>query len=219
MRLEDSYKHRGMRRQLIKTLISKGIKDPAVLNAIGNVPRHYFFDQAFLEHAYQDKAFPIGEGQTISQPYTVAVQTELLKVKSGDKVLEVGTGSGYQCCVLLEIGADVFTIEFNRRLFQEARSFLKQLGYRAHFKHGDGTLGWPTFAPYDKIIVTAGAPYVPDALKDQLKPGGTLVIPVGDTETQKMIRLIKDNNSNFTEEEHDYYRFVPLIGKDGWGKS
>ncbi len=216
MRPEDSYKHRGMRRQLVKTLISKGIKDKSVLDAIGLVPRHYFFDQAFLEHAYQDKAFPIGEGQTISQPYTVAVQTELLTIKPGDKVLEIGTGSGYQCCVLLEMGANVFTIEYNKTLFKKARLFLKNLGYHAHFKHGDGTLGWPSFAPYDKIIVTAGAPYIPEALKEQLKPGGIMVIPVGDTETQKMIRLIKDENGHFIEEEHDYYRFVPLIGKDGW---
>ena len=201
---------------MVKTLISKGIKDKAVLDAIGTVPRHYFFDEAFLEHAYQDKAFPIGEGQTISQPYTVAIQTELLKIKPGDKVLEIGTGSGYQCCVLIEMGAEVFTVEYNRKLFKRARSFLNRLGYRAHFKHGDGTLGWSVFAPYDKIIVTAGAPAVPEALKEQLKTGGIMVIPVGNTETQKMMRLIKGEDGNFMEEEHDYYRFVPLLGKHGW---
>ncbi len=218
MQLEDTYKHRGMRRQLVKTLISKGIKDPNVLGAIGRVPRHYFFEQVFLEHAYQDKAFPIGEGQTISQPYTVAAQTELLNIKPGDKVLEIGTGSGYQCCILLEMGADVYTIEYNKVLFKQARSFLKQIGYHAHFRLGDGTLGWSSFAPYDKIIVTAGAPRIPEALREQLGKPGSLVIPVGDTDTQKMILQKKNESGDFTEEDHDYYRFVPLVGRDGWVK-
>ncbi|MCK5209823.1 MAG: protein-L-isoaspartate(D-aspartate) O-methyltransferase [Cyclobacteriaceae bacterium] len=214
--LEDNYRHRGMRRNLVKVLINKGIKDEAVLKAIQTVPRHYFFDKAFLEHAYQDKAFPIGEGQTISQPYTVAIQTQLLKIKPGDKVLEIGTGSGYQCCVLLEMQAKVFTIEFNKRLYMEAKSFLHKLGYRAHFHLGDGSQGWPTFAPYDKIIVTAGAPDLPQALIDQLKSNGKLVIPIGGEDHQEMIRISKDTNGKIRSESHDFFRFVPLVGKYGW---
>jgi protein-L-isoaspartate(D-aspartate) O-methyltransferase len=214
--LEDSYRHRGMRRNLVKILIDKGIKDKGVLEAIQAVPRHYFFDKAFLEHAYQDKAFPIGEGQTISQPYTVAVQTELLEVKPGHKVLEIGTGSGYQCCVLLEMKAKVYTIEYNKKLYQQAKSFLQKMGYKANFHFGDGSQGWPTFAPYDKIIVTAGAPSLHQALIDQLKPNGRLVIPVGNEEHQEMILITKDIDGNIKTESHDYFRFVPLLGKFGW---
>jgi len=215
---EDNYRHKGMRRNLVKILIEKGIKDPGVLKAVQNVPRHYFFEPAFLEHAYQDKAFPIGEGQTISQPYTVAFQTELLNVKPGDKVLEIGTGSGYQCCVLLEMGAKVYTIEFNKVLHLQAKSFLRSLGYSAHFHLGDGSQGWPTFAPYDKIIVTAGAPAIPQALTDQLKPNGLLVIPVGNEEQQTMVRIHKDAAGKVNVEKHDFFRFVPLVGKFGWNK-
>jgi protein-L-isoaspartate(D-aspartate) O-methyltransferase len=213
---EDSYRHKGMRRNLVKILIDKGIKDEMVLKAIQTVPRHYFFDKAFLEHAYQDKAFPIGEGQTISQPYTVAVQSQLLEIKPGDKVLEIGTGSGYQCCVLVEMKAKVFTIEFNKKLYQQARSFLQKLGYKAQFHLGDGSQGLPTFGPYDKIIVTAGAPTLPEALIDQLKPNGKLVIPVGNEENQEMIRVSKDAQGKITTESHDFFRFVPLVGKYGW---
>ena len=216
--LEDSYRHKGMRRNLVKTMVDKGIGDERVLRAIGTVPRHYFFEKAFLEHAYQDKAFPIGEGQTISQPYTVAFQTQLLNLKPNDKVLEIGTGSGYQCCILLEIGVKVYTIEFNKKLYQQAKSFLQQLGYHAHFHLGDGSQGWPTFAPYDKIIVTAGAPSVPDALVQQLKPGGILVIPVGNEDHQEMLRIIKDHEGNIVKESHDFFRFVPLVGRFGWQK-
>ncbi len=216
--LEDSYRHKGMRRNLVKTMVDKGIGDERVLRAIGTVPRHYFFEKAFLEHAYQDKAFPIGEGQTISQPYTVAFQTQLLNLKPNDKVLEIGTGSGYQCCILLEIGVKVYTIEFNKKLYQQAKSFLQQLGYHAHFHLGDGSQGWPTFAPYDKIIVTAGAPSVPDVLVQQLKPGGILVIPVGNEDHQEMLRIIKDQEGNIVKESHDFFRFVPLVGRFGWQK-
>ncbi len=215
---EDSYRHKGMRRQLVKTLIDKGINDEAVINAIQAVPRHYFFEKAFLEHAYQDKAFPIGEGQTISQPYTVAVQTQLLNIKPGDKVLEIGTGSGYQCCILMELGAKVFTIEYNKKLYERAKVQLRTMGYRPHFRLGDGTKGWPTFAPYDKIIVTAGAPSVPEALIEQLAPGGILVIPVGGEDHQEMLRIIKEADGKLKTEKHDYFRFVPLVGKHGWRK-
>jgi protein-L-isoaspartate(D-aspartate) O-methyltransferase len=214
--LEDSYRHKGMRRNLIKVLIDKGVKDASVLKAIQSIPRHYFFDKAFVEHAYQDKAFPIGQGQTISQPYTVAIQSQLLEIKPGDKVLEIGTGSGYQCCVLLEMKAKVYTIEYNKKLYQQAKTFLKSLGYHAHFHLGDGSQGWPTFAPYDKIIVTAGAPNLPQTLIDQLKPNGKLVIPVGNEENQEMICISKDANSIVTSESHDSFRFVPLLGKFGW---
>jgi len=216
--LEDSYRHRGMRRNLVKILVEKGIVDGNVLKAIQSVPRHYFFDRAFLEHAYQDKAFPIGEGQTISQPYTVAFQSQLLELKPGDKVLEIGTGSGYQCCILLELGAKVYTIEFNRKLYQEAKSFLSQMGYKAHHHLGDGSQGWPTFAPYDKIIVTAGAPALPEALVEQLKPGGILVIPVGNEDHQEMLKIAKDMDGKLRRESHDFFRFVPLVGKFGWKK-
>ena len=214
--IEDSYRHKGMRRNLVKALEKKGIKDQGVLRAIGTVPRHVFFERAFLEHAYQDKAFPIGEGQTISQPYTVAVQTELLQIKPGDKVLEIGTGSGYQCCVLVEMGARVYTIEFNKTLYHQAKQILSVMGYRATFKLGDGSQGWPTFAPFDKIIVTAGAPGIPHALLDQLNVNGRLVIPVGDTDQQTMVLAIKDAQGNIKKEEHNYFKFVPLLGKFGW---
>lgn len=213
--LEDNYKQRGLRNKLIKVLLNKGISDPRVLDAIGKVPRHVFFDNALLQHAYQDKAFPIGEGQTISQPYTVAFQTEKLEVKPGDKILEIGTGSGYQACILLELGAKVFTIEYNKKLYDTAKAFLPQLGYKPYFSYGDGSKGIPAKAPFDKIIVTAGAPVVPDALIDQLAEGGILVIPVGDREKQMMVRIRKKNGKQL-KEEFDYFSFVPLLGQQGW---
>lgn len=214
--LIDTYKHKGMRNALVRKIQSKGITDQKVLDAISNVPRHFFFDNAFLEHAYQDKAFPIGQGQTISQPFTVAYQTQLLDVDRGDKVLEIGTGSGYQCCVLNELGADVYTIEYNKQLYKEAKAFLPKIGYTAHFKHGDGTQGWPLFAPFDKILITAGAPKVPQLLIDQLKPGGNLVIPIGDESGQVMYRVTKIDNENIKKEGFDIFKFVPLLGKEGW---
>jgi protein-L-isoaspartate(D-aspartate) O-methyltransferase len=216
--MEDSYKHKGMRRSLIRTIREKGIKSERVLESINKVPRHFFFEKAFLEHAYQDKAFPIGEGQTISQPYTVAFQTELLEIKPGDTILEIGTGSGYQCCVLLEMGARVFTIEYNRVLFERTRKFLPQMGYTANFFHGDGSKGLAGYAPFDGIIVTAGAPFVPTALIEQLREGGRLIIPVGDDKKQKMLRLIKEKGNKIIKEEYDYFSFVPLLGEQGWGK-
>lgn len=216
MLLEDSYKHKGLRRNLLHQLQTKGIRDKNVLEAMMKVPRHLFFDKAFLEHAYQDKAFPIGEGQTISQPYTVAFQTSLLEIKKGDVVLEIGTGSGYQTCILLELGAKVYTIEFNRILFENTRKFLPRLNYQANFVHGDGSMGYPSAAPYDKILVTAGAPSVPLALIEQLKDNGMLVIPVGDNKLQKMIRVTRYPDKRLKKEEFDNFSFVPLLGKYGW---
>lgn len=215
--MEDSYKHKGMRRSLVRQLKDKGIRDERVLEAIGKVPRHYFFDDALLSHAYQDKAFPIGEGQTISQPYTVAFQTEKLKVEQGSKVLEVGTGSGYQACILMEMGAQVYTIEYNKVLYDRTRKILPEMGYRPKFFHGDGSRGLPRYAPYDRIIVTAGAPSVPKSLIEQLKIGGILIIPVGDSDRQIMYRITRTGESSIREEKFDYFSFVPLKGEEGWG--
>lgn len=216
MMYQDDYKHKGMRRSLVRTLVRKGIRDERVLQAIQQVPRHFFFEKAFLEQAYQDKAFPIGEGQTISQPYTVAFQSQLLELKPGEKVLEIGTGSGYQCCILLELGARVYTIEYIRKLHEKARHMLPEMGYKAVFVHGDGSRGLPSYAPYDKIIVTAGAPFVPNDLLRQLAVGGKLVIPVGDDQQQKMLRLTKKDENTIVKEEFDFFSFVKLRGSQGW---
>jgi protein-L-isoaspartate(D-aspartate) O-methyltransferase len=213
--IEDSYKQRGLRNKLVKKLREKGISDERVLAAIGKVPRHAFFDDALLGHAYEDKAFPIGEGQTISQPYTVAFQTEKLLISPGDKILEIGTGSGYQAAVLLEMSAKVYTIEYNRKLYEHTRDFLPSLGYKPYFFYGDGSKGISAKAPYDKIIVTAGAPVVPNALTDQLVENGVLIIPVGDREKQKMLRITK-KNGKLVKEEFDNFAFVPLLGDQGW---
>jgi protein-L-isoaspartate(D-aspartate) O-methyltransferase len=213
--LEDNYKQRGLRNKLVKILRNKGISDDRVLDAIAKVPRHVFFETALLEHAYQDKAFPIGEGQTISQPYTVAFQSEKLEIKPGDKVLEIGTGSGYQACILVELGAKVYTIEYNKNLYDRTKVFLPTMGYKPYFFLGDGSKGLPAKAPYDKIIVTAGAPIVPSALTDQLKEGGILVIPVGNRDKQLMLRIVK-RNGQLVKEEFDHFAFVPLLGKEGW---
>lgn len=213
---QDTYRHKGLRRALVETIRQKGIKDERVLRAIGTVPRHYFFDPAFIEHAYEDKAFPIGEGQTISQPYTVAFQSELIKAQPGDRVLEVGTGSGYQACVLLEMGCEVITIEYNKVLYERTRKFLPKMGYKPKFFQGDGSIGLASHAPYDAILVTAGAPVVPKALVEQLKIGGRLVIPVGDKRLQKMIRLTKTKENTLEKEEFTGFSFVPLLGNEGW---
>lgn len=214
--MTDSYKHKGMRRSLVRILKEKGITDDMVLNAIGKVPRHYFFDQVFEGHAYQDKAFPIGEGQTISQPYTVAFQTSLLEVKPKSKILEIGTGSGYQACVLQELGVNLFTIEYNKVLYARTKVFLPKMGYSPKFFVGDGSKGLKSHAPYDGILVTAGAPTVPDALVKQLKIGGKLVIPVGDKSTQKMLRITKTAEEIIEKEEFNNFSFVPLLGDKGW---
>lgn len=214
--LEDTYKHKGLRRQLVKTIQDKGITDKRVLDAILKFPRHYFFEDAFVQHAYADKAFPIGEGQTISQPYTVAFQTQKLEISAGDKILEIGTGSGYQSIVLLEMGAEVHTIEYNKVLYERTARFLPKLGYKPHFYHGDGSKGLPQHAPFNKIIVTAGAPSVPQALISQLTIGGKLIIPVGDGQKQKMILITRLDQTKLKKEEFDYFSFVPLKGENGW---
>ena len=213
--IEENYKQRGLRNKLVKKLALKGITDNRVLEAIGKVPRHVFFDEALLGHAYEDKAFPIGEGQTISQPYTVAFQTEKLEIKPGEKVLEIGTGSGYQAAILVEMGAKVYTIEYNRKLYEKTKVFLPLMGYKPYFFFGDGSKGMPAKAPYDKILVTAGAPIIPDALIDQLAEGGILIIPVGDREKQKMVKIRK-TKGKLLKEEFDYFAFVPLLGEQGW---
>lgn len=210
------YKHKGMRRALVKLLRDKGIRDERVLTAIDTVPRHFFFEKAFVEQAYQDKAFPIGEGQTISQPYTVAFQTELLQLKPTDKVLEIGTGSGYQCCVLLQITQKVYTIEYKKALYDKAVKFFRTYGLFPQTFHGDGSMGLPAHAPYDKIIVTAGAPGIPKALVSQLSMGGILVIPVGNEASQKMLRITRTGENEFAQEEFTDFKFVPLLGKSGW---
>ena len=213
--IDDNYKLRGLRNKLVKKLREKGIKDGAVLAAIGKVPRHVFFENALIDHAYQDKAFPIGEGQTISQPYTVAFQSEKLEIKPGDKVLEIGTGSGYQACILMELGAKVYTIEYNRNLYEKAKDFLPRLGYKPYFFYGDGSKGLPSKAPFNKIIVTAGAPVVPTALTDQLAEGGILVIPVGGRDKQSMLQLRKEKGK-LIKKEFANFAFVPLLGEQGW---
>ena len=209
--MRDTPKHQGLRNQLVQTLIGKGIKDRKVLTAIAKIPRHLLLESAFEPHAYQDKAFPIASGQTISQPYTVAFQTELLAVKPGDKVLEIGTGSGYQAAVLHSLGAKVYTIERIKELYLKAKQNLEKIGIRLKYAgYGDGYKGLPMYAPYDKIIVTAAAPYIPKALLDQLKPGGRLVIPVGQ-DAQEMKLITKDTEGNITETSHGLFRFVPML--------
>ncbi len=209
--MKDTFKHQGLRQQLVKTIEAKGIKDERVLRAIGKVPRHLFMDSGFIDHAYQDKAFPIAADQTISQPYTVAFQTELLQIKTGYKILEIGTGSGYQTAVLLELGAKVFSIERQQELFKKTSKFLPKLGYRAKkLIFGDGYKGLPEEAPFDSIIVTAGAPVVPKALLNQLKVGGRLVIPVG-SDVQVMTLLIRTGEKAFEKHEYGEFRFVPLL--------
>ena len=213
--IDDNYKLRGLRNKLVKKLREKGIQDGAVLAAIGKVPRHVFFENALIDHAYQDKAFPIGEGQTISQPYTVAFQSEKLEIQPGDKVLEIGTGSGYQACILMELGAKVYTIEYNRNLYERTKDFLPRLGYKPYFFYGDGSKGLPSKAPFDKIVVTAGAPVVPTALTDQLAEGGILVIPVGGRDKQSMLQLRKEKGK-LIKKEFANFAFVPLLGDQGW---
>ena len=209
--LKDSNRHKGMRNQLVATIERKGITDKKVLEAISKIPRHLFMDSSFVDFAYQDKPFPIGADQTISQPFTVAFQTELLKVKPGDKILEIGTGSGYQAAVLIELKAQVYSIERQRELYNRVKKFLPSVGYvPKKLVYGDGYLGLPEDAPFDGIIVTAGAPEVPKALLSQLKVGGRLVIPVGD-DVQVMTLFIRTSEKSFEKHEFGDFRFVPML--------
>ncbi len=208
----DNYKHKGLRKKLAETVRQKGIKDEAILEVIAKIPRHFFMDSSFLEFAYQDKPFPIGSGQTISQPYTVAFQTELMEIKKGDKVLEVGTGSGYQACVLAELGAKVFSIERQKKLYQRTKEFLPKIGYRSiKVFYGDGYKGLPAYQPFDKIIITAGAPHVPEDLLKQLKIGGIMIIPEGKGGVQVMRKITKISETEIESENHGTFRFVPLL--------
>lgn len=210
--MEDTYRHKGLRKKLVDDLREKGISDERVLSAINSVPRHLFMDNAFVEFAYQDKAFPIGAGQTISQPYTVAFQTQLLEIEEGDKILEIGTGSGYQTCVLVELRARVFSIERHKSLYLKTKKFLSELNYSARLFFGDGYKGLPSYAPYDKILVTAAAPVIPQDLKDQLKVGGLMVLPFGEGVTQRMLRLTKISETDFEQEQFGNFSFVPMLG-------
>ncbi len=214
--LTDDYIHKGARKKLVLELEHKGIVDSEVLKAIGKVPRHFFFQKTFYNHAYVDKAFPIGQGQTISQPYTVAYQTEVLHIHKGDKVLEIGTGSGYQAAILMEMGAKLYSIERVGELHQKSTKILAEMGYKPILKLGDGTKGWSEYAPFDKIIVTAGAPVVPKDLVNQLKIGGMMVIPVGDLKTQKMLCIVRTGTATNKTIELETFAFVPLLGSEGW---
>ncbi len=208
----DGYKHQGLRKKLVTLLKEKGIESEAVLNAIGKIPRHAFLDSAFENYAYQDLAFQIGAGQTISQPFTVAFQSELLQVQKNHKVLEIGTGSGYQTAVLLELGAKVFSIERQKLLYDKTKDFLPKIGYTsAKLFYGDGFIGKETFAPYDRIIITCGAPFVPPALIQQLKNGGRMVIPVDDGAVQKMLLITKSEIGETTIKEFGNFKFVPML--------
>ncbi|HZY35259.1 MAG TPA: protein-L-isoaspartate(D-aspartate) O-methyltransferase [Mucilaginibacter sp.] len=212
----DGYREQGARKMLVEEIKKKGIEDEKVLAAIGKVPRHVFFEETFQNQAYKDIAFQIGGGQTISQPFTVAYQTQLLHIHKDDKVLEIGTGSGYQTCILAELGAKVYTIERLEMLYRKAALLVPELGYKARFFLGDGSKGLAKRAPYDKIIVTAGAPTVPDELIKQLNIGGILVIPVGDQNSQKMVTILKTGEDSYEKIELDTFRFVPLVGDRAW---
>ena len=209
--MKDTFLHKGLRNKLVEHLSEKGINNTDVLDAINNVPRHLFMDNAFVNFAYQDKAFPIGSGQTISQPYTVAFQTQLLKIKPYQKVLEIGTGSGYQAAVLNELNTNVYTIERQKDLFKKTKEFLPSIGYKCNFFYGDGYKGLEKFAPFDRIIITCGAPQIPQSLIDQLKIGGRMVAPIGDGDIQIMhlIEKISETETNITT--HGEFSFVPML--------
>ena len=209
---EDTYRHKGMRKKLMDTLREKGITDENVLAAMNNIPRHYFLDTALDNIAYEDRAFPISDGQTISQPYTVAYQSQLLQVKPGDKILEIGTGSVFQATVLAEMGAKVFTIERQKNLFEKTKYYIFKARYsNLKFFYGDGFEGLPTYAPFDKVIITAAAPFIPPKLIQQLKTGGSMVVPVDEDHHQRMLRLTKNADGTFTEEAFSNFSFVPML--------
>jgi protein-L-isoaspartate(D-aspartate) O-methyltransferase len=209
--MTDSFLAKGKRKKLVEDLRRKGITDEEVLRAINTVPRHDFMDPAFLNHAYIDKAFPISSGQTISQPYTVAVQTELLQVKKRDKILEIGTGSGYQCAILAEMGAKVYTIERYRELYLKAQRTLTSLGYTADFFYGDGFEGKPQYGPFDGILITAATKEIPEKLPRQLKIGGRLVVPLGNSNSQVMTLVIRKGEDDFEYSSHGSFVFVPML--------
>lgn len=212
-RKEDNYLQKGLRKQLVQSLREKGITDEKVLAAIEAIPRHYFLDPAFERIAYEDRAFPITAGQTISQPYTVAYQTQLLEIKKFDKVLEIGTGSAYQACVLAEMGVMLYTIERQKELYDFVGGFFFLTNYPNIKRfYGDGYEGLPTYAPFDKVIITAAAPYIPPKLVEQLKPGGIMVVPVGEGDAQKMMRITKQADGSTKEEIFGDFSFVPMLG-------
>lgn len=211
-RMIDSYRHKGLRQKLVQELRQKGIKDERILSAFNDIPRHYFIDKAFADWAYKDVAFPIDADQTISQPYTVAIQTQLLDVQRGDKILEIGTGSGFQACVLAYLGAKVYTIERQKQLFDKTTEFLPRIGFnQVRLLYGDGYLGSPRFAPFDKIIVTAGASQWPETLFDQLRDGGIMVIPQGTADVLEMKKITKTTDGNHKIESFGKFRFVPFV--------
>ncbi|NOU16704.1 MAG: protein-L-isoaspartate(D-aspartate) O-methyltransferase [Bacteroidales bacterium] len=209
--MQDSYRHKGLRKNLVEEIRLKGISDQRVLDAINRVPRHFFMDSGFINFAYKDSAFPIGAGQTISQPYTVAFQTQLLSIQPHEKVLEIGTGSGYQTAVLIEMGANVFTIERQKELYLKAKALLERMGYRPHLFYGDGYLGMPSYGPYNKIIITAGTPEIPEKLIEQLDIGGKLIAPVGDNTSQVMTLVEKISATESKITKHGNFIFVPLL--------
>jgi protein-L-isoaspartate(D-aspartate) O-methyltransferase len=213
IKVVDSFRHKGLRRNLINEIREKNVADEKVLEAMMEVPRHFFMDGAFLEKAYSDFAFPIGEGQTISQPTTVAIQSSLLELKNGDKVLEIGTGSGYQTAVLDQLNVKIFSIERQKVLYHSTKKLLNKLHCKAELFYGDGYKGLPHFAPFDKIIITCGAPYIPDDLIQQLKVNGKMVIPVGSGNIQKMQVITKDANGKITKKDHGSFSFVPMLSE------
>ncbi|MDC0099501.1 MAG: protein-L-isoaspartate(D-aspartate) O-methyltransferase [Crocinitomicaceae bacterium] len=207
----DSFKYQGMRRQLVRELSDRGIKSKQVLDCFEAIPRHYFLDNAFAEQAYSNTAFQIGSGQTISHPYTVAYQTELLDIQKGEKILEIGSGSGFQTCVLCEMGAKVFSIERHKELHLKAKNIVRQLKYNARLSFGDGYKGLPTFAPFDKIIITCGAPDIPEELVNQMKVGGIMIIPIGEGVEQQMKKIVKISEGEITIEDFGVFKFVPML--------
>lgn len=209
--MNDSLIHKGQRARLVESLRKKGISNEKVLSAINKVPRHIFFESALIQHAYEDKAFPIGAEQTISQPFTVAFQTQLLDVNPFNKILEIGTGSGYQTMILIELGAQVFTIERQQELFRKSRTSLNAMGYNPFFYYGDGYEGLPTYGPFDRILITAATPIIPEKLISQLKPGGRMVVPLGNNNIQTMKLIVKNEDGSLDSSEHGSFMFVPMI--------